>query len=352
VKLGVGIVAAGAATQAIHLPTLARLPDHFQVVAVTDVDQALAAAVARAASAKAASSLAEMLNDPAVDVVAICSPDRFHADQIAMACGASVCGLLCEKPLATSLSEAERIVESVAAAGIPLVVGTMHAYDPVWLEVRQLVAPLLSTTTLIRSTLTLPLNPTLEDQASEILGRPLSAASSRDDQARDEIGFAERAAALRGLVLGLWIHDLPWIRRMAPQTPRVDAVMPLEPFGATMALTAGHAQIQLLACMRNVWEPDWRLDAWGDGWRLRIEVPPSYVHVGAAKVTLWDKTGERVFRGGALDGYETEWLELHRLVTDGRRPRYPLEELQADLRYALAIADGAVDRLREPDNSR
>ena len=44
--LGVGILGAGPVTQAIHLPTLARLPDKFRVIAVMDIDAQVASSVA------------------------------------------------------------------------------------------------------------------------------------------------------------------------------------------------------------------------------------------------------------------------------------------------------------------
>ena len=47
-KLGVGFIGAGSVTQAIHLPTLARLIDLFQVRQVYDVDADVAATGCRA----------------------------------------------------------------------------------------------------------------------------------------------------------------------------------------------------------------------------------------------------------------------------------------------------------------
>ena len=48
--LGVGILGAGPATQAIHLPTLARHPDLFRVITVMDIDAAVAGSVAASAA--------------------------------------------------------------------------------------------------------------------------------------------------------------------------------------------------------------------------------------------------------------------------------------------------------------
>ena len=56
-QLGVGIIGAGAVTQAIHLPTLARLPDQFRVVTVMDVDAGAAELVAARAGAEPAQTV-------------------------------------------------------------------------------------------------------------------------------------------------------------------------------------------------------------------------------------------------------------------------------------------------------
>ena len=58
-RLGVGLIGAGAATQAIHLPTLATLTDRFHIAHVFDVDPATAAEVATRAGARCATSLDE-----------------------------------------------------------------------------------------------------------------------------------------------------------------------------------------------------------------------------------------------------------------------------------------------------
>ena len=59
--LGVGILGSGPVTQAIHLPALARLTDLFTVRAVMDVSEATAAEVAARVSARATTSVDDLL---------------------------------------------------------------------------------------------------------------------------------------------------------------------------------------------------------------------------------------------------------------------------------------------------
>ena len=62
---GVGIVGAGPGVAALHLPTLARLSDDFEVVHVADGGSGRAADLAARVGARSSSGIAELLADPA-----------------------------------------------------------------------------------------------------------------------------------------------------------------------------------------------------------------------------------------------------------------------------------------------
>jgi myo-inositol 2-dehydrogenase/D-chiro-inositol 1-dehydrogenase len=335
-RLGVGILGAGPVTQAIHLPTLARLGDRFRLVSVMDIDRNLAESVARRAGTRVAGSVDEVLGDPEVEVVAVCSPDRFHVDQVAAICAAGKLGILCEKPAAITAAEAERLGAIVAA--MPFVVGTMHPYDPAWLEAIDEVGEQLSSAHSIRSTIILPFNRLFEDVAAEIVGRPTFESGSAADEDTEE-------TLIRSLVLGLWIHDLPLIRPLAPSIIRIDHAKAIEPLGATISLAAAGRRVELAAYMRPLGEIDWRLEAWGEDWSLRAHFPPSYIHAGSARVTIREAGGTRVFESRPGDGYDGEWVELHDQVVSGKTARYAPEALVEDVCYATEIAAGAVAAL-------
>jgi myo-inositol 2-dehydrogenase / D-chiro-inositol 1-dehydrogenase len=334
--LGVGILGAGLVTQAIHLPTLARLPGQFRVVAVMDIDARVAESVAARAGAEPTQSVQAVLDHPGVDVVAVCSPHRFHAEQVAAICAAGKRGILCEKPLATTQAEAEDIRKAVAAAGIPLVVGAMHAYDPGWLAALGACADWLGTVHTIRSTIILPFNDRFQDWATELASRAVVPPRPGPASAR------ERAERIRSLVLGLSIHDLPLVRTLAPAFDQVDHAEFLAPFGGVISLTAGERRVELIAFIRPVWQPDWRLEAWAAEASLSVSFTPSFVHAGSACATIRDRQGERRITASPYNGYESEWRELHDLVSGTATPRYPLSEIVADLMFATGVADEAA----------
>jgi myo-inositol 2-dehydrogenase/D-chiro-inositol 1-dehydrogenase len=335
-RLGVGILGAGVVTQAVHLPTLARLPGQFRVVTVMDTDARVAETVAARAGAEPAQSVQAVLDDPGVDVIAVCSPHQFHAEQVAAICASGKRGILCEKPLATTQAEAEQIRMAVTAAGIPLVVGAMHAYDPGWLAALSACADWFGTAHTIRSTIILPFNDRFEDWATELMNRPAAPAPVK------AASVQQQAERIRGLVLGLAIHDLPLIRAFTPAFDRVDHAEFVAPFGGVISLTAGQRRVELIAFMRRAWQPDWRLEAWAAEASLSVSFTPSFVHAGSASATIRDRQGERRIAALPYNGYEAEWLELHNLVSGGGAPRYPLPEIIADLRFAADVADGAA----------
>ena len=170
-RLGVGFLGAGPVTQAIHLPALARLTDTYRVATVMDISADIAASVAGRVGARSTTSVDDMLSDPDVDVVAICSPHRFHAEQVIAACRAGKRAVLCEKPFAMSGAEAEVITAVSAETGVPIVVGAMHVYDPGWRAVRSSGAPWNPAHT-VRSSIVLPPNARFEDFATEVITRP------------------------------------------------------------------------------------------------------------------------------------------------------------------------------------
>jgi Oxidoreductase family, NAD-binding Rossmann fold len=106
VTLRVGIVGCGAVARH-HVPAL-KLARGVRLVAAFDLDRGAAART----GARVADSLAELID--AADLVAVCTPPQTHAD-IAVEALEAGRGVLVEKPLATTLADADRIV--AAAAG-------------------------------------------------------------------------------------------------------------------------------------------------------------------------------------------------------------------------------------------
>lgn len=338
--LGVGIIGAGPVTQAIHLPTLATLADRLQVRHVMDVDAGVAAAVADRVGARASTTVDQLLADDDVDVVAVCSPHQFHADQVAAAAAAGKRGVLCEKPLATTVEEAQRIADVSAAAHIPVVVGAMHAYDPAVVASLRALRAEGAETRLVHVRTYLPANEEMVDLATDLLpSRPPALGPDVDPLEAD-------VARLRSGILGLATHDLPLVRSLLPEISETTSAALLRPFGYELAFRWEDRSARLVALMPGRWQEEWTLDAWGSDHHLHLAFPPSYVLAGSTVATLRTATGSRGWRYPA-NGYQTEWLHLADVVTGRAELAVSAQEAVTDLLYALQLADGAEKLLRE-----
>jgi myo-inositol 2-dehydrogenase/D-chiro-inositol 1-dehydrogenase len=136
--LNIGIIGAGRIGR-VHAESIAfRLPE-ASVVAITDVNPKAAADVAaRCRIAKVAASADEILADPAVDAVLICSSTNTHADLIKRAAGAGK-HIFCEKPIALDLAQIDSALAAAAAAKVKLQIGFNRRFDANFARVRQAV---------------------------------------------------------------------------------------------------------------------------------------------------------------------------------------------------------------------
>lgn len=345
--LGVGILGAGPVTQAIHLPSLARLRDIFEIRHIMDVDPGVAESVAARVGARHGSSMETLLDDPAVEVVAICSPHQFHAEQVIAACRAGKKAVLCEKPFALDADEATRISDVSAETGVPIIVGAMHTFDPGWLAAATHWGDLPERVHTIRSSIVLPPNTRFEDFATEVVNRPGPGTTDYSD-----VGALKEM--LRGGIMGLAIHDLPLVRRFTPDFGEVEVLQArhVRPFGYAVSLRTPSRTIELRAVMGKTWKPEWTFEAIADDAALTVDFTPSYVQAGSAVATFSRRSGSGPESGWKTtshgpfghNGYEAEWRELA-AIAHGTRRAPTAETLIDDLIFALNIADAAVESL-------
>ena len=122
-RLGVGIVGCGEISVAHHR-AYAGLPDHVELVALADVVEP--AARRRAAEfgvAAVYTDYHDLLVDPRVDVVAICTPHHLHAP-VAIAAAEAGKHVLVEKPMAMNVGEVHEMVEVARRGGVKLTVSS------------------------------------------------------------------------------------------------------------------------------------------------------------------------------------------------------------------------------------
>jgi inositol 2-dehydrogenase len=80
----------------------------------------------------------EVITDPEVDAVWICSPSQYHAEQI-KACAANGKHVFCEKPIATDLPETVEAINACNEAGVKLMIGLQRRFDQNFLRVKNAI---------------------------------------------------------------------------------------------------------------------------------------------------------------------------------------------------------------------
>ncbi len=130
-KLGVGVLGVGEMGRR-HAENLRRLVPQAQLVAVADVAAERARRTADELEIENSyGSLDAMLECKGLDAVVIATPDKFHAAAV-KAVAAAGKDMLCEKPLALTMSDAHELLSAVSRAGVRLQVGFMRRYDPAY----------------------------------------------------------------------------------------------------------------------------------------------------------------------------------------------------------------------------
>jgi predicted dehydrogenase len=326
---------------ALHLPTLARAEERFAVVHVSDAGGGRAEALARTLDATWSRGVDDLLADPAVAVVAVCSPPEHHARHVLAAVAAGKRAILCEKPLALTRADADAVIEACRSTGTALVVGTNHLFDPVWGHARHHLTAEGAPVRSVAVSVSLPPNGRYHDAVTEM---PDSAAPSRAAPDWDDADVA--AAVVRQLVLGLAIHDLPLLRDLAPRIDRVVFARAVAPVGYCIGLLAAGVFVRLNAVMvPSGAEALWRFTVATTHDLVDIEFPPPFVHDGSARARVRHPDGRvSEYPVGAGDGYLAEWRILATFL-DGREA-VEYEELLADAHYAIELADAAAVAVR------
>ena len=140
-RLRWGVLSTAGIAREKWIPGVRRSPEQRgEVVAIASRDEATARAVAEElAIPRAHGSYEALLADPDVDAVYVPLPNHRHLEWTLAAARAGK-HVLCEKPLALTVAEAEEMVAACADAGVVLMEAFMYRLHPSWIAVRELLA--------------------------------------------------------------------------------------------------------------------------------------------------------------------------------------------------------------------
>jgi predicted dehydrogenase len=138
-RYGVGVVGTGWVSDE-YIKAFGRNP-HTRVAAICSRDRARAAAKIAArgvADGVPYGSLDEMLRDPGVDIVVVCTPHHLHAQQGIAAARAGK-HVVVEKPLATNMADAKALAAAIRESGVRSVTSFVLRWNPMFDNVRAMI---------------------------------------------------------------------------------------------------------------------------------------------------------------------------------------------------------------------
>lgn len=138
-KYRVGVVGAGAIAQAMHIPGYDAAPN-CELVAIADPNPACLREVREKGwkFGKEYRDHKEMLAAEKLDVVSVCTPNRFHAE-VAIDCMKAGADLLLEKPVALTMKEAAAIAQTATRTKRRIMVGFSHRFNPLNLAAKKAI---------------------------------------------------------------------------------------------------------------------------------------------------------------------------------------------------------------------
>lgn len=303
------------------IPAMQRA-DRCEVVAIASRDVGRAEAAAeRLSIPRAHGSYEALLADPEVDAVYVPLPNHLHADWTVAAAGAGK-HVLCEKPLATTAAEAERMIEACRAAGVLLMEAFMYRLHPTWEAVPDLVA-------------------------SGRVGE-LRALQTWFSYFNDDPGNIRNVRGYGGGALydiGCYAVNLSRMLFGAEPT-EVRARLTRDPATGvdvlTTAILSFGAGVSSFTCSTRT-EPDQRVDVYGSEGRLRVPIPFNIPPDLPTELIL-TKGGDppvrphtEVLSFAPADQYRIQAERFARAVLDGAPAPIPPEDAVANLRVIEEI---------------
>ena len=127
-KLKIGVVGCGTVANIGHLPVYSKSP-LAEIVAISDpIELHRKRAKEKYNILKTYENSNDLLDDPDIDAVSICSPHWFHAEQVIKAAKNGK-HILCEKPIGINLEEVDKMIKAVEKNKVIFQAATQKRFD-------------------------------------------------------------------------------------------------------------------------------------------------------------------------------------------------------------------------------
>ena len=356
----IAVVGLGAVARAVHLPILSRRSDRFEIAGICDLVGDAVDAVGNRFSIAADrrfTSLDHMLDTVTADALAVLTSGSHAATAVAgLRRGLAV---LCEKPLAMTLREADLLTAAVRGRRDRFMLAYMKLYDPAVRRAIDLVAdrrPRAVEVTVLHPSDSAQL--AVSDLGPGVFTMPFETASDLERRARaleiEALGDAAASlgALYSGVLLGSVVHDLAVLRALGVEIAVVDHAERW-PAGTVPGSLAVHGRTIDGVRVAVHWHylhdyPTYREHVrWHDErGSVELEFPSPYLlrapTVLREIVAAGDGVGDHRITSHA-EAFEEQWMAFHAMVTRGVAPAAGMAEGRADIvtcqRVAAALAE-------------
>lgn len=363
-QIRIGLVGLGLIAQAVHIPRLRAEPDRFAITHVCDLSSRLAQAIAAAlpGDPRTSTDAQAVFDDPNVDAVLILSAGTHAAASLAaLRAGKHV---FAEKPLCTTLAEADSLAMAAQRAERVLQVGYMKMHDPLIGPTRAALSTLGHPASVRMSVL----HPDHDLQTAHLSVQRFGdvdravveqAREAQAEAVRDAVGDvpAELAGLYGGVLLGSLVHQLSVLRAIGLGLPEqivyadTDSGTP-EP-GLSYVLVLGRlssgARLEIswngLGAYPSYVE-DTKVLATSAGLRLRLASPYAPGPLPGLRIYRNDITGRvsEQHQPIGADGLHRQLVAFHEAIVAARPVLADVAGARADLKCLQAIVTAVAVR--------
>jgi predicted dehydrogenase len=273
-----------------------------------------------------------LLADPGVDAVYIPLPNHLHAEWTIAAVRAGK-HVLCEKPLAMTSADAERMVAAADEAGVVLMEAFMYRHHPSWVAVRELVA-------------------------GGRIGRLVAVESWFSYYNDDPANIRNILEFGGGALFDIGCYNVNLSRLLFGGEPRrVEASISRDPASGVDILTSGILEFETgvatFTCTTRA-ETDQRVHVYGTTGRLSVEIPfnippdrPTHVFVTSGGEPPVNPATERL-TFETKDPYAAEAEAFASAVLDGGAAHVPVSDAIANLRVIERLFEAGARATPQP----
>ncbi len=268
----------------------------------------------------------ELVQRPDVDLVAVCSPSEYHADQAVAALEAGK-HVVVEKPLALTVADADHVVELARRRGLLAAVISQRRFEPEYRAVEQLLA-------------------------DGTLGRVRLASTHvhwwRDDDYYRAAPWRASMAGGGGSLMNQGVHNVDLLQWLCGPVTEVTAqyatlahdIDAEDTTVATLRFTGGALGVLSTSTATPPGSPA----------TVTLHLDRGVVELGQGEILRWDVDGvprpsvTGAAASGAADpaaigisGHVTQWADVLAAVREGRTPAVPAAEGAAVVRLMRAV---------------